>query len=134
MVGPSGEEVQGRVLMSLGGALLIALPSVLTVAVDRARGMLSLRYRSLVRISTKEYPVNEISFVNVAQDREGERMYRLELILGSGQVIPLRSFYSVGKRHYERRALRLRAALQVSETCARTSRPMRSISASDNDS
>src|SRR5207247_2049787 len=76
-------------------------------------GMLNLRYRSLIRGSTKAYPLNEISLVNVAQDWEGERMYRLELILWSGQVVPLRTFYSVGKGHHERRARRLRSELRV---------------------
>jgi hypothetical protein len=110
---PFGWDAQLRIMMSLGGVLLIAFPSILVVSVDRARGMLSLRYRSLIRVSTKTYPLNDISLVNVAQDWEGERMYRLELILRSGEVVPLRNGYSVGKGHYERRARRLRAALQV---------------------
>jgi hypothetical protein len=106
-------DAQGRVLMSLVGVFFIAFPSILIVTVDRTRGMLNLRYRSLIRGSTKAYPLNEISFVNVAQDPEGERMYRLELVLWSGQVVPLRSFYSIGRGHYERRARRLRSALRV---------------------
>jgi hypothetical protein len=113
---PFGQDApgaQGRVVMWLGGVLLIAFPSILIVTVDRTRGMLNLRYRALIRGSTKAYPLNEISFVEVAQDREGERMYRLELILRSGQVVPLRSSYSIGKGHYERRARRLRSALGV---------------------
>jgi hypothetical protein len=108
-----GPDAQGRALMLLGAALFIALPSILTVTADRTRGMIHFRYRSLIRVSTKSYPSNEIAFVNVAQDREGERMYRLEVVLMSGDVFPLRSFYSVGKKHYERRAQQLRSALQV---------------------
>src|SRR5436190_15400206 len=62
------------VVLLLGGAVFIALPSILTVTVDPARGLLELRYRSLLRASTKVYPLNEISFVNVAEDSERERM------------------------------------------------------------
>ncbi len=110
---PFGWDAQLRVMMSLGGVFLIAFPSILIITVDRTRGMLYLHYRSLIRVSTKAYPLNEISLVNVAQDREGERMYRLEIILRSGEVVPLRNGYSVGKGHYERRAKRLRSALRV---------------------
>jgi hypothetical protein len=94
------------------GVAMVGFASILTVSVENKRGTLSLRYRSLFRMSTKVYPLNEISFVNVAQDREGERMYRLELILQSGEVVPLRWGYIVGKKHQERRAQRLRSALQ----------------------
>jgi hypothetical protein len=110
---PFGWDAQFRILMLLAGALLIVFPSKLIVTVDRTRGMLNLRYRSLIRSSTKTYPLNEISMVNVARDPQGERMYRLELILWSGQVVPLRSFYSIGNGHYERRARRLRSVLAV---------------------
>lgn len=100
-------------LFTLIGIVIIALGPILTVTVDHRRGMLILRYRSLFRVLTKAYPLSEICFVNVAEDREGERMYRLELILRSGQTVPLRSWYSVGKGHYERRARRLQSALRV---------------------
>jgi hypothetical protein len=108
-----GWDARLRVLTSLEGALLIVFPSILTVTVDRTRGMLNLRYRSLIGGSTKAYPLNEISLVNVAQDIEGERLYRLELILRSGEVVPLRGGYTIGKRRYERRAQRLRSAIGV---------------------
>ena len=111
--GHDAEGVQARVLMLLGGGLFIAFPCILIVTVDRTRGMLNLRYRSLIRGSAKAYPLSEVCFVTVAEDREGERMYRLELILWSGQVVPLRTFYSVGKGHHERRARRLRSELRV---------------------
>jgi hypothetical protein len=99
------------IALLLGGVVFIALPSILTVTVEPARGMLNLRYRSLIRASTKMYPLNEISVVNVAEDSEGERMYRLELFLRSGEVVPLRWGYLVGKRRHERQAHRLRSVL-----------------------
>src|SRR5437660_3227367 len=93
------------------GVALIGFACILTVTVDRARGTLNLHYRSPFRASTKTYPVSEICFVNVVEDSEGEGMYRLELGLWSGQVVPLRSWYSGGKASNERRAQRLRSAL-----------------------
>jgi hypothetical protein len=98
-------------LVTLIGSVFIALASVLTVTVDQSRGILRLNYRSLLRASTKAYPLSDIAIVNVAQDREGERMYRLELIRYSGEIVPLRSGYLVGRKHHERKAQRLRSVL-----------------------
>ena len=108
-----GEKVPEVLLLALVGVVLIAFASILTVTVDHRRGTLNLHYRSLFRVSTKACPLSEICFVNVAEDREGERMYRVELILRSGEVVPLRQGYEVGKAHYERQAQRLRSVLRV---------------------
>jgi hypothetical protein len=99
--------------LSLMGVVLIGFASILTVTRDHSQGTLNLHYRSLFRVSTREYPMDEICFVRLAEDSDRDRTYRIELILQSGQVIPLRSFYSVGKARKERRAERLRAALGV---------------------
>src|SRR5262245_26492561 len=88
-------------LFSLMGALLIVLVSVLTVTVDHQRQTLNLHYRSLLRVSTKACAVTEVRFVNIAEDSEGEGMYRVEVTLRSGQVVPLSSTYSGGKRSNE---------------------------------
>ena len=102
-----------RLLFMLIGVALVAFASVLIVSVDHRMGMLNLRYQSLMRSSTKTYPLSEICFVNVAEDSEGERMYRVELILWSGQVVPLRCGYSIGKARKEHRAEQLRSVIQV---------------------
>jgi hypothetical protein len=102
-----------RFLFVLIGVALIGFDSILTVTIDHRRGTLNLHYRSLLRVSTKEYPLSEICFVNVAEDSEGERMYRVELILWSGEVVPLRNGYSIGKARKERRAQRIRSVLRV---------------------
>ena len=107
------EKTWESLLLSVMGVALIGFDSILTVTVDHRRGTLNLHYRSLFRVSTKAYPLSEICFVNVAEDSEGERMYRVELILRSGQVVPLRNVYSVGKTRQERRAQRLRSVLRV---------------------
>jgi hypothetical protein len=105
------ERLTVFLVLALVGIGMIAVATILTVTVDHGRGMLHLHYRSLVRGSTKAYPLSEIGFVNVAQDREGERMYRLELILRSGEAVPLRGSYEGGKRRLERQAQRLRSVL-----------------------
>ena len=104
-------EASVGLVLSLAGVILIGFVSLLTITVDRRRGVLNLHYRSLFRGSRRAYPLEEICFVNVREDREGERMYRVELILRSGQVVPLRFWYEVGKRSMERQAQKLRSAL-----------------------
>ena len=105
------DTIWERILMTVIGIVLIGLGSILTVVVDHRRGELHLQYRSFFRARTKTYPLNDISFVNVSEDSEGEKMYRLELILTSGQIVPLTYEYSVGKRGKERRAEKIRSVL-----------------------
>ena len=107
------ETTWERLLFALIGLALIGFDSILTFTVDHRGGTLKLHYRSLLRVSTKAYPLSEICFVNVAEDSEGERMYRVELILRSGQAVPLRNGYSVGKARKDRLAQRLRSVLRV---------------------
>ena len=102
-----------RVLFQLVGVALVACPSVLTIGVQRRQQTLTLHYRSLIAHSTRMYRFDEIVFIRVAEDREGERMYRVELALRSGRVVPLQYGYSAGRARKERRAQRLREALGV---------------------
>jgi hypothetical protein len=108
------KEVSERLLMGLGGIGFIGFGSVLTVTVDHAKRTLTLRYRSLFRPLTRTYPFREISYITVSEDREGERMYRVELILWSREIVPLRSGYSIGRGRKERIAEKLRSALGIS--------------------
>ena len=105
------DDIWQGLLVALVGAALIAYASVLTVTVDRRRETLHLRYRSLLRVSTKSFPFREIRAVNVAEDNEGERMYRVELLLHSGETVPLRTMYAVGRARKNRRAERIRSAI-----------------------
>jgi hypothetical protein len=102
-----------RLLFGLIGVGLIGFDSLLTVTVDHRRGTLNLHYRSLFRVSTKAFLFSEICFVNVAEDNEDQRNYRVELILWSGQTVPLRNGYSIGKGRKDRLAQRLRSVLRV---------------------
>jgi hypothetical protein len=113
MTALSGDGVWGLIVTSLIGFLFIAFASILIVTVDYDQANLNLHYRSLLRLSTRVFPLSEVCLVEVVEDNEGERMYRIELILQSGEVVPLRFFYSVGKRRKKRRAERILTAIQV---------------------
>jgi hypothetical protein len=102
-----------RALFQLLGVALLAWPSILTVAVDRGSKTLNLHFRSLFRNSTQVYRFDEIASIKVAADWENERLYRVELVLRSGQAVALQYGYSVGKTRKERRAQRLRDALGI---------------------
>src|SRR5689334_18553709 len=70
------DKTTERLLFWVLGGAVIAVAPVLTVRVDHARETLHLQYRSLLHVSTRTYPLNQIRFVSVAEDAEGERMYR----------------------------------------------------------
>ena len=107
----SNENAWQMVVVSLIGVAFIAFASVLTVTVDHRQETLNLHYRSLFRAYRKAYPLSEICSIDVVEDNERERMYRWELVLWSGEVVPLRTVYSVGKARKKRRAQRIRALL-----------------------
>jgi hypothetical protein len=109
------QNTSERLLFWLLGVAVIAVAPILTVTVDHGRETLRLQYRYLLHVSNKTYPLSQIRFVNVAEDSEGERMYRLELVLRSGETVPLRNGYSVGKALKERRAQRLRLAIGLAQ-------------------
>jgi hypothetical protein len=66
----------------------------------------------MFRASTETFQLSETWSVNLAEDSEGERMYRLELMLVSGQVVPLRGGYWIGRRLKERLARQLQAKIE----------------------
>ncbi|HLH30125.1 MAG TPA: hypothetical protein VKY31_02905, partial [Terriglobia bacterium] len=55
------DEVSGRIIFGLLGLAAITLCSILTVTVDRRRGILNLHYRSLLRAWTKSYEISDVS-------------------------------------------------------------------------
>jgi hypothetical protein len=106
------ETIVLRLIFVLMGLAAVGFMSVLTVVVDHTRGTLNLSYRALFRRSTKMYSVTDVCLVNVAED-SGVGTYRVELVLRSGEVVPLRSSYSVGKPGKKRQARKLRSALGI---------------------
>ena len=109
----SGSSIWGPIVSALIGFLIMAFASILTVTVDSEQGTLNLHYRSLFRRSTKVFFLSEVGQVEVVEDNDRERMYRIELILQSGEVVPLRGSYTVGKRRKKRRADRILTAIQA---------------------
>lgn len=106
------EDVWDRTLLAVVGMGFIVLPSTLTITLDRRSGILALHRRSLLQHWSKDFPLRDIAAVSVAQDRERERLYRVQLELRSGEVVPLQSEFSAGKARKERAAQRLRGALR----------------------
>lgn len=95
----------------VGGVLVLGFASILTVSVDSARRVLIVRYRSAFRSSSAEYAIDYISSVKLSEITDETRMYRLELVLASGEVVRLRLGYSSGGV-WRRRAQRLREAIE----------------------
>src|SRR5262249_26595310 len=52
-------------LFGVGSLLLFSLSSVLTVRVERDRGALTLTYRSLLRKTVKEIPLQQIASIDI---------------------------------------------------------------------
>ena len=114
-----------RVAFVLLGVAGVGFGSVLTVTFDRRQRMLALRYRSLFRHSMKCYSWADIGSVDVRED-VGEGNFRVELSLWSGEVIPLRQWYSPGKAGHQRMARKLESLLTsvpASPTSRATSNP-----------
>jgi hypothetical protein len=101
------DDIWDRTLLAVIGMGFIVLPTALTVTLDRRAGNVGVHQRSLLRFASKEYPLRDIASVSVA---EREHMYRVQLVLRSGEVVPLKSA-SVGKTRMQRAAERLRTTL-----------------------
>lgn len=101
----------------LVGVLFILLSSITTVIADRQAGSLTIRYRSLMNSSLKEYLLTEVGSVEVERDRGGEggSVYRIAVVLKTGEHVPLHSYYSSGYSGKERKARRLREFLDLKD-------------------
>jgi hypothetical protein len=61
-----------------------------TLVVDRSRRTVTVTHRGPVRRTVEQYPVVAVADVRVAKERErkGEPVYRVELVLHTGSVVP----------------------------------------------
>jgi hypothetical protein len=84
-------------MFGLGGLLLFSLASVLSIRADRARGFLTLTYRSLLRKTVKEIPLHQIASIDIEVYRGQSPSYRVVITESDGQVTPLR-YYSPGNK------------------------------------
>ena len=97
----------GLTIFGGAGLLALALPSALTIRVDRESGLLSLTYRSLLRRSSKEIPLHEIESVDIEDDR-------VVITERNGRVTPLRSYQErQASIKLHRQAKRLRELIGV---------------------
>ena len=111
------DEIAGRLVFIGLGIAAVGFMAVLTVTVDHTNRTLYLKYRSLFRRSIKMFSIVDVCGVNVVCDND-EGNFRIELLLRSGQRVPLRSAYSPGKWLHERKARRLRAELGIIDDLA----------------
>ncbi len=104
-----GGPVIMLLFLAIGLAFLV-FSSILTVTADRVTRFLTLKYRSVLLSSQKEYSFDEIAGISVEAVRgsKGGTNYRVVLKRTDGQLIPLRSSSSTGSSSKERLASKLR--------------------------
>jgi hypothetical protein len=76
------------------------------LVVDRSRRTVTITHRGSIRHTIEEYPVAAVADVRVTKERErkGEPVYRVELVLHTGSVVP------ASRPHRRDRAECMRAA------------------------
>jgi hypothetical protein len=93
-------------LFGLGSLVVFLLASVLTIHAERARGFLTLSYRSPLRKTVKEIPLHQIASIDIEvfQGAKGPT-YRVVITESDGQVTPLR-YPSSGEKNELAKQLR----------------------------
>ncbi len=101
------------IMLSVGGAMVL-LPPVVDVEFDRSCGTWTLHRRSLFGHQKQEYRLRDITdvFVEVGHSSDGDT-YRVILQLASGEIVPLRHYYSSGRRDKQEIVQRLRQFLKL---------------------
>jgi hypothetical protein len=81
---------------------------------DRTQGHLVVRRRGFSGASTSRHPILEIVKAEVTESRDidGDPVYRLQVVLRSGQMVPLSYFWAHGKEDHEAAADALRNFLR----------------------
>lgn len=120
MATASGAPVVFSIIFCAVGALIILLIPILTVRIDRNSGMLSLTRRGILVNSHQDIRIKEISDVyvdrKVSSDSDGTSVtYQINIVLESGEQVPLRRYYSSGYRRKESQAQLLRDAIGLAD-------------------
>lgn len=107
------------IFIGVGLALVVFVP-ILTVSLDRNSGVLILKRTGILTRSTRELRINQISDIyistKVSSDSDGtSTTYQVNILLESGEVIPLRKYSSSGYRGKAKRAAQLREAVGLGE-------------------
>ncbi len=87
-----------------GGGMLLGLQTTsCTWTFDRTQGLLIQRSWGWKGPRSKEYALRDITGVWVAEQRsDDDSVYRIELSMGNGKVLPLTNFYSSGQGRKQR--------------------------------
>jgi hypothetical protein len=105
-----------------GGAaiLMVLLIPVLTVTVDRNSGVLVLRRSGIIIRNQREIRIDQIDDIyvskHVSSDEDGTSVtYKVNIVLDSGEEIPLRRYSSSGYKKKAARAQLLRDAIGLAD-------------------
>ena len=92
--------------------------AVFTLVLDRTRDTVTLTRRDLFRRTVEQYSAKAILEVRVTKEREGKAdpVYRVELVLDTGSVVPLSPCDAHDREGCMRAADRLWAALGLPRT------------------
>ena len=79
------------VLAAAAGVWVFRRATGFTLVLDRVRDTVTLRRRDFFRSTVEQYPAKAIVEVRVTKEREGKAdpVYRVELVLDAGSVVPL---------------------------------------------
>lgn len=80
------------------GVLMLLWPNVLTVSVDKSSCLLTLGYRSVLNVTSKqEIPLSELQAIRLersAKQRQGRFFCRIVVVTKDGKETPFRSYYN----------------------------------------
>jgi hypothetical protein len=95
-------HLSGLLYFLIGAGLILFLAPIVTVTVDKMHGTLSIQRRTLLRNQVREIQLHDIATIQadsmISRTRGGgyRRAFRLELVLVSGEKIPLQGYYTGG--------------------------------------
>ncbi len=103
--------VPGMGALTVALLFLVVFATITTIICDRPSGQISIRSRSLLRKSVKEYLFTDISSIEVesthTHGHNQSPTYRIAFILITGESVPLHSYYSSGYFAKAKKANRL---------------------------
>jgi hypothetical protein len=105
-------------LAAAAGVWVCCCAAGFTLVLDRPRDTVTLRRRHFFRSTVEQYPAKAILEVRVTKEREGKAdpVYRVELVLDTGSVVPLSPCDAHDREGCMRAADRLWAALGLPRT------------------
>jgi hypothetical protein len=104
----SGGLVASLILMIIGLAGLL-LSAENTITLDRNSNRFSLRRRYLWRTTFREHPLDQVTGFELqsSHDSDGDRTYRIAIVLDTGEEIPFTTAFSSGRESKRRKVEQL---------------------------